>query len=318
MDPWTAVDPLGEALHFLRMSGVFYCRCEFTAPWGLALPPFENSMMFHVVTVGEGHVEVKGATRSVLRAGDLALVPHGEGHRLVSQRGASARKLFDVPRELISGRYEIIRHGGGGRPSTIICGVVRFDHPAGQYLTRLLPKLITVHGRESPDIEWVQTILRFMAFEARQLRPGGEAVITRLADILVIEAIRSWIATDPAAQSGWLGALRDQHIGRAIALIHRNPMRRWTVASLAASAGMSRSGFAERFTRLVGEPAMRYVTRWKMHTAMAWLKEDGTPLGELASRLGYESEAAFSRAFKRFTGISPGAVRRRGASRRPE
>lgn len=151
-----------------------------------------------------------------------------------------------------------------------------------------------------------------MAAEAKQLRPAGEAVITRLADILVIEAIRSWIASDPAAQTGWLRALRDKQMGHAIALIHRDHVRRWTVATLAAAVGMSRSGFAERFTRLVGEPAMRYVTRWKMHAAMTWLKEDGTPLSELASRLGYESEAAFSRAFKRFTGISPGAVRRRG------
>jgi AraC-like DNA-binding protein len=192
-----------------------------------------------------------------------------------------------------------------------VCGVVRFDHPAAHYLTRLLPKVITVNGWESADARRVQTLLRFMAVEARQLRPGGEAVLTRLADILVVEAIRSWIARDPAAQRGWLAALRDREIGRAIAHIHRDPMRRWTVVSLAAAAGMSRSGFAERFTRLVGEPAMRCVTRWKMHTAQEWLKAEGTPLGELAGRLGYESEAAFSRAFKRVMGVSPGLVRRR-------
>jgi AraC-like DNA-binding protein len=178
---WCSVDPLGEALHFLRMSGTVYCRSEFSAPWALAL------------------------------------------------------------------------------------------------------------------------------------QPGGETVITRLADILVIQAIRSWIAHDPAARTGWLGALQDAQIGRAIALIHRDRARAWTVASLAAEAAMSRSAFAARFTELVGQPAMHYVARWRMHTALTWLKEGDVKLGEVASRLGYQSEAAFSRAFKRVMGVSPGAARPREA-----
>lgn len=165
----------------------------------------------------------------------------------------------------------------------------------------------------SPQMDWMQSTLRLMAAEAKELRPGGETVITRLADILVIQAIRSWIQEDPAAQSGWLGALQDNQIGRVIALIHRDPGRPWTVASLATEVAMSRSAFAARFTELVGEPAMHYVARWRMRVALVWLKEDSAALGELASRLGYQSEAAFSRAFKRFIGISPGAVRRDGA-----
>jgi AraC-like DNA-binding protein len=148
------------------------------------------------------------------------------------------------------------------------------------------------------------------AAEARELRPGGEAVITRLADILVIQVIRSWMQTDPAAQTGWLGALRDPHIGRAITLIHRDPARAWTVASLADELAMSRSAFAARFTALVGEPAMTYVARWRMQVATSALREERTTVGELADRLGYQSEAAFSRAFKRIIGVSPGTVRR--------
>ena len=137
-------------------------------------------------------------------------------------------------------------------------------------------------------------------------------MITRLADILVIQAIRAWIAHDPSARSGWLGALRDPQIGRAIALVHRDPGRTWTLASLAGAVGMSRSAFSARFTELVGEPAMHYVARAKMHAATTWLKEERATLGELAGRLGYESEAAFSRAFKRLIGVAPGAARRRG------
>jgi AraC-like DNA-binding protein len=159
-------------------------------------------------------------------------------------------------------------------------------------------------------MDWMQGTLRLMAAEARELRPGGEAVITRLGDILVIQAIRSWIETDPAARTGWLGALQDRQIGRAISLIHRDPGRAWTVASLADEVAMSRSAFAARFTELVGEPAMQYVSRWRMHVAVDSLREEGATVAELADRLGYRSEAAFSRAFKRIVGASPGAVRR--------
>jgi AraC-like DNA-binding protein len=267
-------------------------------------------MMLHLVTSGECRLDVQGAKTETLRQGDLALVPHGEGHRLGSGGRVRAMGLFDLPRELVSERYEILRHGGGGEPTTMICAVVRFDHPAARQLVAMLPRVIRVDAWSSPEMDWIQRTLRFISSEARELRAGGETVITRLADILVIQAIRSWIARDAAAQSGWLGALRDKQIGRAIALVHRDPSGQWTLASLAAKVGMSRSAFAARFTQLVGEPAMHYVARWKMHSALQWLKEGNASLSDLAARLGYESEAAFSRAFKRFNGISPGSARR--------
>ena len=294
------------------MSGSFYSRCEFTAPWGLELPAFRDYLMFHVVTSGRCWLAVEGAEPCLLQPGDLALVPHGEGHRLVSEPGAPAAKLFDLPHEHLSERYEIIRQGGGGALTTLICGVVRFDHPAARHLIDVLPRMISVEAWSSPEQDWIQSTLRFMAAEARALRPGGETIITRLADILVIQAIRAWIARDPAAQTGWLGALRDRQVGRAIASLHRDPSRPWTVASLASEAAMSRSAFAARFTELVGETPMHYVARWRMHVAQTWLQEDGAAIGELAFRLGYRSEAAFSRAFKRVIGVPPGAVRRNG------
>jgi AraC-like DNA-binding protein len=213
----------------------------------------------------------------------------------------------------VSDRYAILRHGGGGAPTSLVCGAVRFDHPAAHHLVKLLPSTIHVEASATPQMDWIQSTLRFMAVEAKELRPGGETVITRLADILVIQAIRSWIEQDPAAQTGWLGALQDKQIGGAITQIHRDPARSWTLASLASEVAMSRSGFAARFTELVGEPAMHYVARWRMQVALTWLKEDSATLGEMANRLGYQSEAAFSRAFKRFIGVPPGAVRRRGA-----
>lgn len=306
-------DALGEALHFLRMTGTFYCRSELTAPWALALPEAKGSLAFHVVVSGECRLLVDGAAEQRLRPGDLALVPHGEGHRLASEAGVRAPRLDELHHEHVSERYAILRHGGGGAHTSLVCGAVRFDHPAAHHLVKLLPKVIRVEASSSPQMEWMQSTLRLMAAEAAELRPGGETVITRLADILVIQAIRSWIEQDPAAQTGWLGALSDRQIGRALTLVHREPSRAWTVASLASEIGMSRSAFAARFTDLVGEPAMQYLARWRMHVAVTWLEEEDAGLGELAVRLGYQSEAAFSRAFKRYVGVSPGAVRKNGA-----
>lgn len=309
-DPWAFSDPLGEALHFLRMSGTFYCRSEFTAPWGLDLPAMPDCLMFHVLTQGECWLEAEGGELRRLVPGDLALVPHGAGHRLLSAPGVSAAGLFDLPRAYASDRYEVLRQGGGGEPTALICGAVRFDHPAARQLVRLLPQVLEARVRDAEQRDWLFSTLRLMENEARVMRPGGETVITRLADILVIQAIRAWLEQDPGAQTGWLGALQDRQLGRALSLIHREPERDWSLESLAEVAAMSRSAFAARFSEKVGMPAMHYVTRWRMHVAMGWLQEREVGVAELAERLGYQSEAAFSRAFKRCIGVSPGSVRR--------
>lgn len=302
-------DPLGEALHFLRMSGSYYARCEFSAPWALELPAFPGTLMFHVVTSGSCTLVAPGAEPRTLRPGGLALVPHGQGHRLESEATAPGIGLFEVPREEVSDRYELLRIDGGGDPVTLICGVVRFDHPAGRYLMGILPRLIVLDSDTPLQQEWLQSTVRLMAHEARTLLPGGETVITRLADVLVIQAIRSWLEGDPEARAGWLGAMRDPQIGRAINHIHRSPGQEWTVARLAHEVAMSRSAFSARFTNLVGEPPMQYVARWRMLVARSMLAEGTAALAEIADKLGYRSEAAFSRAFKRETGMSPGAAR---------
>ncbi len=270
----------------------------------------DGCLWFHVVTTGEARLEVEGAEPRTLRPGDLALVPHGEGHLLRSEPGVPAPAIEGLPHDFVSDRYAVVRHGAGGPATTLICGAVRLDHPAAYDLVRLLPGTIHVEGSSSARADWLQSTVRLLVTEAGEVRPGGETVITRLSYVLVIQAIRSWIEFDPAARTGWLGALQDPQIGRAIALIHRDPARDWTVASLARELAMSRSAFAARFTQLVDEPAMHYVTRWRMHVALDWLREDGAAVGELARRLGYRSEAAFSRAFKRVVGVPPGAVRR--------
>jgi AraC-like DNA-binding protein len=303
-------DPLGEALHFLRMSGTLYCRSEFREPWSLGIPAMDDSLMLHVMTAGKCLLEVEGAPSRLLQQGDLALVTHGNGHVVTSALGLPVSKLFETERQQLSERYELLRLGGQGERASMICGLFKFDDPAARQLTTLLPKVIVVDAWSSPQSEWIQSTLRMIASEAKAMNPGGETVVTRLADILVIHAIRFWIANDPSAQTGWLRALHDPQIGRAISTIHRNPGRAWTLETLAGEASMSRSAFAARFTELVGEPAMRYVARWRMHAAEVRLRQENVTVAEIALSLGYESEAAFNRAFKRHIGVSPGSIKR--------
>jgi AraC-like DNA-binding protein len=311
-DPTLPQDPLGEALHALRMSGAFYCRSEFTEPWGLTLPPLPGYLWFHVVTSGRVSVDLGDGELTTLNSGDVALVTQGAGHRLCSDPAAVAPGILDLPRQEISARYEVLRHGGGGALTRMMCGAVRFDHPAARNLVALLPEIIYLDAASTPDLVWMQGTMALIAAETKHLRPGGEAVITRLADVLIIQAIRWWMETDPSAQTGWLGALRDKQIGRALSLIHGDPARAWTVAALADELAMSRSAFAARFTDLVGEPVMQYVTRWRMRVAVNTLEDEGATVAELANRLGYRSEAAFARAFKRVTGVAPGSIKREG------
>lgn len=312
-DPWASEDPLGEALHFLRMTGAFYCRSELSQPWGLRMPEMEDCLWFHVVTSGRCRLEVAGAPARYLVPGEFALVPHGLGHTLSSdeESGRSAPIVYDLPHEYISDRYAVIRHGGAGSPSTLVCGAVRLDHPSAVQLISSLPPLIVVESAPAPHLSWMHSTLGLVADEAKYLRPGGEAVITRLSDILVIQALRSWIENDPAAKTGWLGALQDSAVGPALARIHRDPDKPWTVASLAAEVAMSRSAFSARFTSMVGESPMRYLARWRMRRAHDVLRSGDVTIAELAKRSGYQSEAAFARAFKRTLGVPPGSVRAR-------
>jgi AraC-like DNA-binding protein len=309
-DPDTPADPLGEALHHLRMSGAFYCQSELTAPWGITLPSLPEYIWFHVVTSGSFELEAAGQAVT-LHPGDLALVTHGAGHVLRSDREAEAPGILELDREEVSGRYEILRHGGGGAQTLLICGAVRFDEPAARNFIAALPDLIRIEALRAPGMERMQGTLGLIAAETMHPRPGGEAVITRLSDVLVIQAIRAWMDADPGARTGWLGALRDPEIGRALALIHRDPSHPWTVASLAREVAMSRSAFAARFTALLGEPVMQYLTRYRMQVAVNALRDDGATVAELATRLGYRSQAAFARAFKREVGVAPGAIKRR-------
>ncbi|NNE10720.1 MAG: AraC family transcriptional regulator [Ilumatobacter sp.] len=313
-DPIPAVaDPLTEALQFLRMAGVFYCRSELTSPWSLGLPPMPDCVWFHVITAGSCVLVDDEGTEHHARRGDLVVFPHGAGHRATDDPSLDPALVMELPHEYLSPHYAVLRHGGDGERTDLVCGAVRLAHPAARDLLAVLPPAIRVDpSTDRRALEWLPGILGMIAAETAEPRPGGEAVVTRLCDILVISAIRSWIDTDPAARTGWLGALHDPQIGRAVALVHRHPERDWTVAELASTVAMSRSAFAARFKELVGDGPMRYVTRWRMNVATDLLREEGLTVAQAGARLGYASEAAFSRAYRRTTGTAPGAVRRSG------
>ena len=306
----THPDPLGQALHFLRLTGTFYCQTQVTEPWGITVPPIPGHLWFHIVTSGECLLEVDGAGTRRLGPGHLALVPHGQGHTLRSEPGAAVPDVTQLPHDYFGEHYAVLRHGGGGSAGTLVCGGVRFDDPAAAELVAQLPRVLWLDSSHGTEAEWLRATLRLISDEATALRPGGETVITRLSDILVIQAIRTWLEDAPEAQTGWMGALRDSQIGPVLSVMHEHPDRPWTLGSLAAEAAMSRSAFASRFTRLVGEPAIAHLARWRMHLAHEQLT-GGATVGELAHRLGYDSIPAFSRAFKRIHGISPSAVRSR-------
>jgi AraC-like DNA-binding protein len=304
------VDPLGEVLHSLKLTGSFYCRCELTAPWGIALPAFEGNMMFHIVTQGHCLLDVEGEKPVLLKTGSLALIPHGQGHNIRSASNATLLPLFDIPVKRISERYEVMTYGGGQESATITCGVVSFNQLTGQQLVSFLPKVLLTDSLAESENTWMQSTLDFIAREAKAMRPGGETVITHLADIVIIQTIRSWLDSASQANDGWLAALRDNYIGRALHTMHSEPEKDWNVVSLAKSVGMSRSGFSARFSQLVGTSAKRYLTDWRLQLAQIQLLENSDPLLMIAERLGYQSEVSFSRAFKRKFGVSPGSVRR--------
>ncbi|GAA4926466.1 AraC family transcriptional regulator [Nesterenkonia rhizosphaerae] len=304
-------DRLARVLHTLRMRSTFYCHAELTSPWALEMPAIADSVSFHVVTAGTCWLQLPDEKPLELRAGDLVLVPHGLGHLLLSEPDATPSQRVDLlPQQYLSEHYSLLRHGGGGSTAQLICGIVSFDEPAARLLMRSLPSLLFVNGSSVSAAASIHDTLRLMASELGHPQPGGEAVATRLADILVVQAIRGWLGTAEDATRGWLGALQDDRIGRAIEAIHDDPGHAWTLERLARVAAMSRSSFSAQFTRLVGESPIAYLTRWRMHVAHSRLRNEDTTAARLAAELGYQSEAAFNRAFTRIIGHTPGSIRR--------
>lgn len=308
------MDVLTDVLQTVRVKTACYGRLEAGAPWGLRVPAGEDAK-FHVVLEGNCWLDVEGTPSVALSAGDLVALPHGHEHTLSDASGAQMTPLESVLSCSQSERTgdSIMRRIGGAGPQTIlVSGRISFEDRRNNPLLAVLPPVIPLLGEAGRAVPWLESTLKFIACEASSGRPGAQTVISRLADILFIQIVRGHLAQLNEANNvpGWLGALSEPQIGAALSLVHQRPEQSWTVASLAQRVGMSRSAFASRFTRLVGEPPLHYVTRWRMQKAAGLLREGRATLAEIAEQVGYESETAFSKAFKRAVGSSPGAYRR--------
>lgn len=311
-----AGEQLGDGLHLLRFTGALYCRAELSAPWGVEFPRLDGYMMLPVVLAGRCVLEI-GEDRQILEAGSAALITRGASHRLLSSVGAAATPLFDIPVEQLTDTYEHMRFGGGGERAQVAYAAMRVDAPLTARLLAELPDVIRVDAWDDGEAGVFQTVLRLLAREAEVIDPGGEAVMTRLADVLVIQVLRWWLRNADLAATGWLAALRDPQVGRALGRMHARPDVEWSLVELARQANMSRSAFAERFMTLVGEPPMRYLAGWRLEQAHSELLRTTDSIASISSRVGYTSEAAFSRAFRRHHGTTPGAVRRSAPAPQP-
>jgi len=298
-------DALGETLYSLRLNGVIYAQSELTAPWGIEMPPMSGKMMFHIVTQGSCWLKLPTQESIRLESGELLLLPKGEGHSICSEESIQCEPFFDIEVSQLSERFEFMRYGGGGTQTLLTCGVLSFEHVAGKKLITQLPQYIHIKQGTEQFNEQMNSLIKLMNEEALTLGAGGETVIANLADIIVIKAIRHWIEHAPEAGQGWLGALKDPKIGKALSVIHSQPNVNWTVERLAQQAGMSRSGFSARFSEVIGTSAKQYLTEWRMSLARLKIMQSPVPLIELAESLGYTSEAAFSRAYKRIFGEPP-------------
>lgn len=300
-------DALSEILQDFRLSGVSYGRCELRDPWSIAFPQ-QQLLRFHFVSEGPCWIHTEAQGWQALQAGDLLLLPQGVEHRLASQAGVVTDSLRTCQVTKLGGNVCEVVQEGSGATSTLFCGSMALAANALNPLIALMPPIIRGCDVASND-PIVAPLLAAMTVEASQPQMGSATVLSRMADVLVARLIRCWVNCSGASTSGWLAAIRDPHIGRALAAMHRDPGRDWTLESLAGVAGQSRSIFAERFSALLGEGAARYLTRLRMQLSRELLGQNMS-VAEVASRLGYESEASFARAFKRITGVSPGIVRR--------
>jgi len=292
----------------LNMSGAFYCRSELKAPWGVALPEMPGVMMFHIVLEGGCWVSSRGEW-VWLDKGDSVLIPHGKGHLLKDDKTTPAKPLFDLPRTLKQSWYEELKHGGDGKKAVILCGVVNFDDPETGLLLDGLPAFIAF-SKTADSCGGVNATAEMMVQEFQSRRIGNTIVMTRLADILVVQGIRSWLDKNPRKHS-WMAARQDPKIGKALNYIHHNLAEKLSLAGLAQQVGMSRAGFANRFKMLVKMAPMAYVTMYRMKTGLFRLKnETGLTVSALVEDLGYESESAFRKAFKRTLGVNVGDIRR--------
>jgi AraC-like DNA-binding protein len=337
------MDVLSDVLRVVRLSGAVFFTADFSSPWGLEspdpvaltpalMPEAECLVLFHILVDGECEVVCAGLPVTRMESGDVVVLPRGDWHTMRSGGATTTTPLTSI---FTPGQHDEpprLSYGGGGPSSRFVCGYLNYDQRFAP-LVDALPTLLAVRARDEyatidavdaagsramavpvGSSTWLGTTLKFTINEARAARPGNAAMLGRLTELMFVEIIREYMHRLPTGRGGWLAGLNDAAVGKALRLMHTNPVRDWTVDDLAREAAVSRSVLAQRFTQLVGETPMRYLANWRMQLAKQLMRE-GTRIQEVATRVGYESEAAFNRAFKRTTGCPPAAWRKGRVSR---
>lgn len=314
------MDVLSEILKVVKLEGAVFHNAELSAPWSFRAPPSRavapyfaprggHIIFYHLLTEGRGFAGLENGPRVSLSAGEVVVFPHGDSHIMCN--GAPVEPV-DNERELdkiLARGLTLSRSGGGGEITRFVCGYLCCDPHASRVLLAGLPPVLKVNIRNGGPGQWLENSIRFSVDHAATSRAGGEAVLAKLSEALFVETLRRYISELPAEQTGWLAGARDPDIGKVLALLHRKPSHAWTVAELAHEAGLSRSVLAERFRHFLGEPPISYLTRWRLQLGAQMLKSSNRSVADVAAEVGYDSEAAFNRAFKREYHLPPARFR---------
>lgn len=319
------MDALSQTLRVVRLVGAIFIHGRFTAPWcyqspradsaaALLEPGAERVIIFHLITEGECFVEIDDQPPVHLNAGDVVIFPQGDAHRMASAPGLTPAPGTRLA-ELLSRRPRLLAYGGGGARTRLVCGYLACDARLARMLLTGLPSLLRVNVRGSNAGIWLEASVRYALAEARSPRPGGAGVLAKLAEVLFIEVLRLYMNEQSEGRTGWLAGVGDRIVGAALNALHRNPANAWTLEELARAAGTSRSVLAERFQHLVGTSPMQYLTQWRMLLAANLLCSSNIPLARVAENVGYQTDTAFSRAFRREFGAPPATWRRSQTAR---
>ena len=315
------MDALSDVLRLVRLTGAVFLDAEFTAPWCIGeptgvemcvehLPQAQHVVIYHLVTRGSCEVALAGEPPRSAQVGDLIIIPGGEVHSLgsdLSRPRADGARLI-VKRSPDEAPH--VRHGGGGEMTRIVCGYLACESSLFSTILATLPHLMVVNMGNGPGGQWLMSSIQFSLAECAAPTAGAGTMLAKLSELMFVEAIRRHIESLPPEQQGRLAGLRDRFVGKALALMHSKPAHAWTVDELADRVGLSRSALGERFTALIGQPPMQYLMHWRLQLAADLLHSSQRSITAIAADVGYESEAAFSRAFKRELGAAPAAWRR--------
>ncbi len=313
------MDALSEVLKVVKLESAFFFNGEFTAPWRFLSPesckiapflkkPGGHVIVYHLLLQGKAYAETRDI-RLLLRPGDIVIFPHGDSH--IFESGPSPYTL-DGETELqriFAGGLKVSRLGGGGELSKFVCGYMACEPRLSQTFLSGLAPLFKINIRDDEQGAWLENSIQLSIAEVSDGQAGRDAVLAKLSEMLFVETLRRHVLQMPAHQTGWLAAARDPEVGKVLALLHGRPAKDWTLADLASEAGLSRSVLAQRFRQYLGEPPFVYLTRWRVQIAAQMLISTSYSVAQIASEVGYESEAAFNRAFKRVLGQPPARYR---------